>query len=318
MVKSYTTDRQSVLRTLQAGLRQLSALRQRARNIEADVEWAIRFHAGFYDRAEAATGLQLTGLQSLEVGHGQMPMAAAYMAAKGNEVHGIDLDVLPNGLTDVIGYFELIRTNGFSRAIKTAARELTGINRALRREFVRQMGLRQWPQLWLRQAAATALPYGNESFDFVFSFHVFEHIDDPETALAEIVRVLRPGGGLFLMFPHYAHANALHDIRAITGAAGAPQPWAHLIPDLRATVQQGAFVNTLRLDDWRELCLRHCPNARFDVTTLVSPSIRDSLTALRTANYLQEFSDDELLTDDLVVGWRKPDGSKQRPRSTHA
>lgn len=43
-------------------------------------------------------------------------------------------------------------------------------------------------------ADAHALPFCTESFDFVFSFAVLEHLHNPFLALNEIGRVLKPGG----------------------------------------------------------------------------------------------------------------------------
>jgi len=37
-------------------------------------------------------------------------------------------------------------------------------------------------------------------FDVVFSYNTFEHLQDPHTALEEIVRILKPGGAAFLSF----------------------------------------------------------------------------------------------------------------------
>jgi SAM-dependent methyltransferase len=39
-----------------------------------------------------------------------------------------------------------------------------------------------------------ALPFRDQSFDVVFSFAVLEHLHSPARALAEIARVLKPGG----------------------------------------------------------------------------------------------------------------------------
>ena len=49
-------------------------------------------------------------------------------------------------------------------------------------------------------ASATALPFADESFDFVCSFKVLAHIEAIEVALSEIGRVLRPGGTAALEF----------------------------------------------------------------------------------------------------------------------
>ena len=47
-----------------------------------------------------------------------------------------------------------------------------------------------------QQADLYRLPYGPGSFDHVFVCFVLEHLRDPVSALAELGRVLRPGGTL--------------------------------------------------------------------------------------------------------------------------
>ncbi|MGO9370392.1 MAG: class I SAM-dependent methyltransferase [Terriglobales bacterium] len=51
------------------------------------------------------------------------------------------------------------------------------------------------------EAAAEALPFRDEQFDFVICTQVFEYLPDPGLAVAEIKRVLRQGGVLFLSAP---------------------------------------------------------------------------------------------------------------------
>lgn len=48
-------------------------------------------------------------------------------------------------------------------------------------------------------ADIAALPYASESFDFVMCAHALEHLAEPEKALAEMHRVLKPGGRLLLV-----------------------------------------------------------------------------------------------------------------------
>jgi len=54
----------------------------------------------------------------------------------------------------------------------------------------------------VREADAEALPFADGAFDFVWSWGVVHHSEHTERALAEIARVLRPGGRLALMVYH--------------------------------------------------------------------------------------------------------------------
>lgn len=49
-------------------------------------------------------------------------------------------------------------------------------------------------QVTVRQADATHLPFAGEAFDAVLSFLMLHHVIDWEQAIAEVSRVLRPGG----------------------------------------------------------------------------------------------------------------------------
>jgi SAM-dependent methyltransferase len=51
-------------------------------------------------------------------------------------------------------------------------------------------------------ASATDLPFATGSVDFVVSSECIEHTGDPRRAVREMIRVLRPGGVLFLTTPN--------------------------------------------------------------------------------------------------------------------
>ena len=59
------------------------------------------------------------------------------------------------------------------------------------------------------RADAESLPFSDASFDAVVATGVLEYVDDLEQALAEVARVLRPGGRAVLSFPNYLAAHSL-------------------------------------------------------------------------------------------------------------
>ncbi|MET1414489.1 class I SAM-dependent methyltransferase [Roseibium sp. HPY-6] len=86
--------------------------------------------------------------------------------------------------------------------VDISPRMLTLAEKALQAE-----GVRCRPEL----ADMRTLPFKNEEFDLVMCAHTIEHLPDPETALAEALRVLKPGGTLILvltrksLFGAYVH-----------------------------------------------------------------------------------------------------------------
>jgi len=47
----------------------------------------------------------------------------------------------------------------------------------------------------------SAVPWPDNTSDFVFATSVFEHVIDRETAYREVARVLKPGGCFLSKFP---------------------------------------------------------------------------------------------------------------------
>src|SRR6185295_6706925 len=67
----------------------------------------------------------------------------------------------------------------FSRAIDQAARNTAGL-----------------PNVGCVQADLLALPFADESFDFIYSLGVLHHIEQTEVAIRNLVRKLKAGGRL--------------------------------------------------------------------------------------------------------------------------
>jgi SAM-dependent methyltransferase len=59
-----------------------------------------------------------------------------------------------------------------------------------------------WKERFLR-ARGEEIPFPDSFFDAVTSYQTLEHVQDPEKVLGELVRVVRPGGGIHLQCPDY-------------------------------------------------------------------------------------------------------------------
>jgi ubiquinone/menaquinone biosynthesis C-methylase UbiE len=66
-------------------------------------------------------------------------------------------------------------------------------------EGLRTESVRRHPGLEVVDGDALSLPFDNESFDVVRCERVLQHIADPARAVAEMTRVLRPGGRIALI-----------------------------------------------------------------------------------------------------------------------
>lgn len=98
-------------------------------------------------------------------------------------------------------------------------------------------------------AGAEALPVPDGTMDGVFLNEVLEHVPDEERSLAEIRRVLKPGGHLVVMspnrlFPFEGHGMRLG--RLHTGTAVPLLPWLPLFISDRVTVARNYWPGELR------------------------------------------------------------------------
>ncbi|MBI2589433.1 methyltransferase domain-containing protein [Candidatus Berkelbacteria bacterium] len=72
------------------------------------------------------------------------------------------------------------------------------------------LGQKHFPALTLQVGDAELLPYQENSFDTVISFETFEHLPNPGKALAEIGRVVRPGGWVLIYAISRRNAGTWH------------------------------------------------------------------------------------------------------------
>lgn len=251
------------------------------------------------------TGVELVGKRMLEIGVGQLPRQMGVFAVR-NTVTGIDLDVIPRGL-DIPAYASMLRTNGVKRVVKTMARKAMGFDRAFCGELARQLNLPRLSPLDVQQMDATKLAYPDNTFDFIYSFDVFEHLPDLPPVLKECARVLRPGGVFYTSLHPITTEDGFHDLRIIADDRDAIPLWAHLRPQHKDGVTASSYLNGIRVDQWRKILSECLPGCRVELTTRPDDSrLRAELSALRQAGELAEYSDEELLCGRLVVVWTKP------------
>jgi len=130
------------------------------------IEYYRRPLVGWLFRERINLGLRLLPerrfARALEVGYGAGALQLT-MAGAAAELHGVDLDADPAVVSPIL-----------------AAKGLS-------------------PRLV--RGSVYELPYEDAWFDLVFSFSVFEHLHEYPRALAEVARVLRPGGIFLLGMP---------------------------------------------------------------------------------------------------------------------
>jgi SAM-dependent methyltransferase len=191
--------------------------------------------------------------------------------------------------------------------VKTAARRALGIDRKFQRQLREHLRVERFAPFALKVMDATKMTFPDASFDFVYSFSVFEHIDRPQEAVKEIARVLRPGGVCYISLHLFTSANGHHDFRT---ADDEPLPaWAHLRPRHQDQVKPNAYLNRIRLCEWEQMFRERMEGIEFFHDSHLErdlPPHQAALRELRAVGELAGYSDEELMTVNLIAMWRKP------------
>jgi SAM-dependent methyltransferase len=146
------------------------------------------------------------------------------------------------------------------------------INRELIAESRRWHG-----QLPIEAVDGVGLPFADASFDIVLSFDVFEHIPDSDAHLAEVRRVLRPGGYYLMQTPNKWTNVAFETIRWRSFTKFRTDHCSlHTLRELTARLQRHGFtVEALDVpvvnDFFRDKVRRHLGAAAVRALTVVNP-----------------------------------------------
>lgn len=180
------------------------------------------------------------------------------------------------------------------------------------------------------------LPFGDESFDVVFSANVLEHVNDPFLSAQEIVRVLKPGGYLYVDIPflqaehgyphHYFNATRegllrlfphLHKIAHQVPASGHPIfTLRHVVDVYRAGLPPEVSDQFLNMDMKQLLSISDLDWLDYAVCTELDPESQ-WLIASTTQAILQK-SGDAASPGGIHVGPTELPGFQQRVHSGKA
>lgn len=86
-------------------------------------------------------------------------------------------------------------------------RDITGLDSST--EAIRFCAEKGLPPV--RHGSVTAMPFEEDRFDMVMATDVVEHVDDDARAVAEVARVLRPGGAALFTVPAFQSLWGLQD-----------------------------------------------------------------------------------------------------------
>ena len=150
------------------------------------------------------------------------------------------------------------------------------------------------------------MSFPDDTFDVAYSFAVFQHLQEPERVASEMARVVRPGGFVYLEFILYTSQTGSHDLRLLGGGTADIPGWAHLRAGYADTVQQSAYLNRLRLPQWRAIFAATLPGHELMLVSSEDPAVEAELRRLRETGELADYEPDELLTSKVVVMWQKP------------
>lgn len=156
-----------------------------------------------------------------------------------------------------------------------------------------------------------ALPFSSERFDAALSCDVLEHVADDRTAVAELLRVLRPGGCAVLTVPAHQFLWSEHDEALAHRRRYSARQLRSLVEEAGGRVEKlspvvtGVFVPILVFRLLQRLRPKGPDEPRTDLRVLPGPLNRLFIAALRLENWLLRFVNLPVGTS-LVAVVRKP------------
>ena len=130
-----------------------------------------------------------------------------------------------------------------------------------------RVGRRRRPDLTFVAGDATALPFADASFDAATISFGLRNVHDPDAALRELHRVVRPGGRLVVCefsrptFAPFRTVYVEYLMRALPPVARTvssnPDAYVYLAESIRAWPDQAALAGRIREAGWRDVAWRN-------------------------------------------------------------
>ena len=114
---------------------------------------------------------------------------------------------------------------------RAGATSVVGVDVEQARVDLARARWQQVPAVSFEVARAESLPFADDTFDGVLINEVLEHVQNEERSLAEIQRVLRPGGYLVVMAPNRLFPFEGHGMRIASYRVDYPVPLMPWLPE---------------------------------------------------------------------------------------
>jgi ubiquinone/menaquinone biosynthesis C-methylase UbiE len=216
----------------------------------SNAEREVAFCQMLVDAFRECTGREIQGARVLDVGCGQTATHSLILASRGAEVTGIDIEV-PTLTMGPRTFVRVARRNGLERALKSLARHVL-FDRRFFRDLAAATGKPVRPKgVDLRVMDVKQMSFPDSTFDLIFAPNVFEHIDDLPPAVAEVNRVLKPGGIAVItphLFPSLSGGHNLEWHYPMTKGSEDVPAWDHL---REWRFPANTYLNGLKLTDYR-------------------------------------------------------------------
>lgn len=225
-------------------------------NTLGNAESVVDFHKRLSEIIKTHLKVDVREARILDIGCGQMATQTILFKVDGADVTGIDMEV-PTYKMNLKTLIRVIKTNGVERAIKSLLRHLLFDKRFFSELSLQYGKIVPFDQLDIRLMNAASLSFPDNSFEFVYSAWVFEHIDDVPTSIRDVNRILKPSGIAWIgvhLFPSLSGGHHLDWIWPDKSSSKKVPPWDHLLDN---KYPANTYLNRLHLDQYREIFHTH-------------------------------------------------------------